>query len=66
MTAAQVTISLLDDGQLQLKAAGPAAGNKLLLIGMLETAKTSLLAPQEPRPATPPILLAQRALPNGG
>lgn len=60
-----LTIKLTADGQLQLAAAGPAGGNKVLLLGMLELAKGAILAPAQQPEQKPSLLVARGALPNG-
>ena len=61
---AQVTVSIEEDGRVNIKAGGPDAGNKVVLLGLLEIGK-ALLNQQEAKPPGAPLLLARGALPNG-
>lgn len=60
----QIAVSLTAEGKVNVQAAGPAAGNKVMLLGLLEMAKAALTNPQQEPPS--PLLVAKAALPNGG
>lgn len=62
-----VTIVLNEDGSIGVKADGPASDNKATLVGLLELAKAAIVqAGARPKPPTPPLLVAQGALPRNG
>ena len=65
---AQVTVSLTEDGQVKLAAGGPGAGNKVLLLGLLEMGKGALLQQGQPPAGAPKatLLVAQGSLPDNG
>ena len=56
---AEIHIALNDDGQLAASQRGPAANNKIVLLGMLEQAKALILNPPEKSP-----IVAAVAVPN--
>lgn len=64
----KITITLSDEGGLNVTTAGAQGENILALLGMIEMGKNLLLANhQKPAsPATSPILLAKGALPVNG
>lgn len=62
--AAQITLTLTEDGQINVKAVGPSSDNKVVLLGLLEVAKVGFLNPPQEAPASP-LLVARGSLPNG-
>ena len=63
--AAKITVTLDDDGKINLTATGPAADNHVLLLGLLEFGKAALLN-QQPEPAGPGLVLPMGPLPRNG
>lgn len=52
--AGQITITLADDGKLNVQCGGSAIPNKYAAVGLLEMAKAAVLAQQQP---TSPLLI---------
>lgn len=57
---------LTADGSLQIKVAGPASGNKVMMLGVLDLMRQALHAPPQAGPAPSPLLVARGALPTHG
>lgn len=55
---AQIVVTLTEDGKLAVQGSGPHAANRLMLLGMLEQAKASMMSPA-PTQDRPPIFLAK-------
>lgn len=62
----KLIITLTTDGQVTVAGSGPAMGNKISMLGLIEVAK-SAIANQQTAPATAPspLLVARGSLPNG-
>jgi len=62
--AGQITITLADDGKLNVQCGGSAVPNKYAAVGLLEMAKTAVLAQQQ-QPTSPLLIPRGVPLTNG-